>query len=449
VFDPANGYLYIAQGDNGMLSVVCSSTNTVLAVLQLGTNGQYPIMPFLDPANGELYVSNYIGGTVAVISGETVVSTVRVGSDPITPFFDPQNGYIYVPNYDSNYVSVISGTTNAVIANVTVVVGANGGVFDPANRDIYLTGSPPTNQGILCCDVPGFVLIISAETNALIGNITLNFENPSALAPAPLTISGLNPDYPSAPVFDPANGDIYVSNGGGNTTSVISGETNSLLTNVVVGLGPDTPAFDPLNGDVYVPNQNGGTVSVISSATNAVVATVEVERAPLETLFNPMNGDIYVPEFLDGISGDLSIISGATNTLVTHLAIGPSPSSLALDPANGEVYVACEGTDQTPGSIWAIYSSATPQSATVVAVGQNETSIPGFRTIPHSSDGPVLQERFTPATFSLRTIGQTYEVCVEDTGGCTFQHWSGGSTSDALLVTPTSNVTLIADFQRT
>jgi YVTN family beta-propeller protein len=253
--------------------------------------------------------------------------------------------------------------TNTVVANVTVGPGVIGGVFDPQNGDIYLTDSPPTDEGVPCCDVPGFVLIISAETNALIGNITLNFESPPPFAPAPLTNPFVSLDGPSPPVFDPANGDIYVSNGGGNTTSVISGATNSLLTNVVVGNGPDTPAFDSLNGDVYVPNYGGNTVSVISSATNAMVATVEVERAPLETLFNPMNGDIYVPEFLDGISGDLSIISGATNTLVTHLGIGPTPSGLALDPANGEVYVACDGTDQTPGSIWAIYST-TPQSAT-------------------------------------------------------------------------------------
>jgi YVTN family beta-propeller protein len=345
-----------------MLLVMSNSSNTLVATLQLGINGEYPIYPFLDSANGELYVSNSVANTTSIISGDTVVATVPVGSNPTTPFLNPKNGDIYVPNYLSNYLSVISGTTNTVVANVTIGEGVGAETFDPNNGDIYLTSSNPCINGFGGCfsgDVPGYVLILSAQTNTMIGSITLNFEHNSALPkPAPLTVSGLNPDYPSAPVFNSANGDIYVSNGGGNTVSVISGVNNSLLTNVVVGHNPDTPAFDPLNGDVYVPNSFDGTVSVISSATNSVVATVKASPSPQGVFFNPVNGDIYAPDLL---SGNLSIIAGTTNTLVAHVEIGSQPKAFVLDAVNGEVYAACDGGgDATAGSIWAISYSTTP-----------------------------------------------------------------------------------------
>jgi YVTN family beta-propeller protein len=362
VFDPNNGYLYIGEGVNGNLTVLDTRTNTVIAELQVGTNpqypifaktpvyGEYPIYPFLDPANGLLYVSNPVSNQTSVISGDTIITTITVGHNPTTPFLNPKNDDVYVPNYLSNYLSVISGTTYSVVANVTLAEGIGGETFDPNNGDIYLTGTVPCSHA---CpqDLPGHVLILSAQTNSLIGNITLDFGNLRGCYGE--GNPGICPDSPSPPVFDPVNGDIYVSNGGGNTTSVISGTNNTLLANIVVGQGPGAPAFDPINGNLYVPcGYVSGWISVVSSATNHVVATIKVETIPNDAFFNPANGDIYVPE---SMASDISIISGATNTVIARLGVGGDPYALALNPANGEVYVGC-GSE----SVWAISYSTTP-----------------------------------------------------------------------------------------
>jgi YVTN family beta-propeller protein len=342
-----------------MLWVINGGTDTVLTQLQLGIDGNYGIFPFLDPANGMLYVSNSATNTTSIISGDTVVATVHVGSDPETPFLNPKNGDIYVPNYLSNYLSVISGTTNTVVANVTLAEGIGGETFDPDNGDIYLTGTVPCGHS---CpqDLPGYVLILSAQTDSLVGNITLNFGNFHGCYGE--GNPGICPDSPSPPVFDPGNGDIYVSNGGGNTTSVISGTNNTLLTNIVVGQGPSTPAFDPINGNLYVPcGYVSGWISVVSSATNHVVATIKVETVPVGAIFNPANGDIYVTESLDVSHGGLSIISGATDTLLTHLTTGGDPFGLAVNPAKGDVYVACtNGGDIASGFVQRISFFTTP-----------------------------------------------------------------------------------------
>jgi YVTN family beta-propeller protein len=360
-FDPNNGYIYVANAGNGTVSVISSSTNTVLAVLRVGSLWSSPSPPVLDPANGELLVSLESQNTVVIISGETVVATLPVGvagSDPLTPVFDSQNADIYVPTDASGFVSVISGATNTVVANVTVGTGIVGAAFDPMNGDIYLTN---------CCLGPGSVLIIAGETNALVGNITLDFPT-CPLSPRPLTVFvPCTNDGPSLPVFDQANGDIYVSNGGGDTVSVISGATNSLVPNVVVGGGPATPTIDPANGDIYVPNYYGSSVSVISGATNALVATIKVGVQPEQPVINPTNGDIYVPNAAPAtcagdvcfVNSTLSVISGATNTVIATVQICSGPNSPpAYDSSDGDVYVSCGG-----GTVWVI-SSTTLESST-------------------------------------------------------------------------------------
>ncbi|MDA4123715.1 MAG: YncE family protein, partial [Thaumarchaeota archaeon] len=177
-------------------------------------------------------------------------------------------------------------------------------------------------------------------------------------------------DGPSLPVFDQANGNIYVSNGGGDTVSVMSGATNSLVANVVVGSGPQTPVIDPANSELYVTNEYGNSISVISGVTNALVATVKVGVQPEQPVFNPMNGDIYVPNAAPATcAGDvcfanstLSVISGATNTVIATVPICSGPNSPPVyDSSNGDVYVSCGG-----GTVWAI-SSTTLQSSTTTA----------------------------------------------------------------------------------
>jgi YVTN family beta-propeller protein len=389
VYDAANGYLYMpstqpppaSAGEyapgNATLSVLSTSTNKVIAVLRLGDLGSDPLRPMLDPANGEVYVSvtcspspipcssnsfpqSYLTSIVAIISGKTLISTVRVGSYPTTPILDTQNGDIYVPNYHSNYTSVISGATNMLVANVSVIPGVNGGVFDPANGDIYLTDSRPCDNGCVVGGIPGYVLVVSPDTNAVVGNITLNFEYPSRFAPLPLTNEFQSFDAPSVPAFDPANGDIYVSNNGGNTTSVISGVTNSLIANVVVGDNPGTPVVDSANGDVYVPTAGG--VSVISGTTNALITTIKVSA--VQATFNPRNGDIYVTSNTEDtcqagaclVNSTVSIISGATNTVAATVPLCLFPRGTSVDTSNGDVYVSCQS------ALWEISSTTSPSS---------------------------------------------------------------------------------------
>lgn len=76
--------------------------------------------------------------------------------------------------------------------------------------------------------------------------------------------------------FDSSNGNLYVTNQGDNTVSVISGRTNTIIGNPIpVGSAPLGIAFDSNNNNLYVVNsgENPGTISIISGKNNTVIGT--------------------------------------------------------------------------------------------------------------------------------------------------------------------------------
>src|SRR5437773_2529955 len=78
--------------------------------------------------------------------------------------------------------------------------------------------------------------------------------------------------YPQGIAYDSANGDLYVTNAGDNTVSVISGQTNTVVGSpITVGNDPFGIALDFANGNLYVTNADSNTVSAISGQTNKVV----------------------------------------------------------------------------------------------------------------------------------------------------------------------------------
>jgi YVTN family beta-propeller protein len=294
VFDSTNGDVYVPNLDDGTVSVISGAANSVIATIPVGSAGAFESV--FDPTNGDIYVS-VANNAVAVISGDsnTLIANLTMPGGPSQPLFDPANGEVYVPclvprptptTSSSNVVSVISGTTNTVIANVTIgsfpPFSPGADLYDSANGDIYVSDFADFS--------PGTVSVISGANNSVIATIPVS-PGPSQLA------------------FDPDNGDIYVQNvyvnpggplcpnygpcfpeEGFVDVDVISGANNTVVANVNgLPFSPGGALFDPLNGDVYISGNyviTGGyalSIAVISGSTNAVVAgiaTATNENAP-------------------------------------------------------------------------------------------------------------------------------------------------------------------------
>jgi YVTN family beta-propeller protein len=80
----------------------------------------------------------------------------------------------------------------------------------------------------------------------------------------------------------PYAGDVYVTNQGSNTVSVIDPVFNSVVTTITVGSAPFGVAVSatPNAGYAYIANQGSNSVSVINPVFNSVVATITVGTFP-------------------------------------------------------------------------------------------------------------------------------------------------------------------------
>ena len=255
---------------------------------------------------------------VGIAKADSVIATIPVGGLPLYLALDTINGNLYVPNHEDNTVSVISGQTNSVIGNPIAVRDTPLGIaFDSTNGNLYVAN-----------DADNTVSVISGQTNTVIGN-------PIPVGQAPFGIA-----------FDSTNNNLYVASYGDNTVSVISGQTNTVVDSIKsIGNGhPYSIAFDSTNGNLYVVNYAGynhdsvgNTVSVISGQTNTVVGDpIPVGTDPHGIAFDSTNNNLYVTNYSDNT---VSVISGQSNSVVGNpIAVGTNPYGIAFDSANSNIY---------------------------------------------------------------------------------------------------------------
>ena len=203
---------------------------------------------------------------------------------------------------------------------------------------------------------------------------------------------------PAGVAFDPSNGYVYVVNSypgdASGSVSVINGTTNKVIANITVGSNPDGVAVDSSNGCLYVANQYSSTVSVINVATNTVIDTVSVGPNPNSAAFDPSNGYVYVT---NEFSNNVSIINPTTNTVIDTISVGLNPLGMAVDPSNGYVYV----VNLISGSV-SILSTSTQYSAKFT-----ESGLPSGVEWYVNGTG-VSEHGMSPANITFNLANGTY-----------------------------------------
>jgi len=148
----------------------------------------------------------------------------------------------------------------------------------------------------------------------------------------------------SSPVgvtFDPKNGEVYVTNAGSNTVSVIDSSTNTVTKTIPVGTDPVGVAFDSTHDKIYVTNENPnsqqGSISIIDTTTDIVTNTISDPsiKSPSAITFDSFNGNMYET---NGLSTTISVINDTTNTVTNTIPIFAYPHDIAFDSKNGNIY---------------------------------------------------------------------------------------------------------------
>src|SRR5271169_4363367 len=156
-----------------------------------------------------------------------------------------------------------------------------------------------------------FALSTAHSVTALGVTATIPVGNPGTYSPY---------DYYAA--YDSSKGEVYVTNEGVATVSVISDSSNSVVATVPMRFSPTTIAYDSGKGEMFVanggPSTTLGTISVISDNTNTVVANVTVGTTPVGVAYDSNKGEIFVANSGDQ-PPDVSVISDSSNTVITNI----------------------------------------------------------------------------------------------------------------------------------
>jgi len=274
-----------------------------------------------------LVAVNYGSDSVTIYNpdGTTIPTPARAfpgldGPDSIT--FDANNGYFYVGNLNTSTI----------------------GVYD-------LYGNPVTNTNFTGLTVPGIEdVTFDAFDNSILANspqqnqISAFHEDGS-----PVTLTGTWQDLnqPWGVSVDPANGQMYVSDGGSNLVTVYdpTGQEILPLAGAFSGLyAPDDITFDPRTGNVYVAqsaisstssttcvysgigvfDQNGNTLTTTGGFPNLSCPDQIITNG------NPESLQLYVT---NSVSNSIHIYDGQGNDLT------PQSSFLGLNQPTGIAFV--------------------------------------------------------------------------------------------------------------
>jgi YVTN family beta-propeller protein len=152
-------------------------------------------------------------------------------------------------------------------------------------------------------------------------------------------------DRASWSALDPANGIIYVPNQGTfigyPTISILDTNTNTANQTAITGVrsGPYFALYDSVNNEVFVTNNGDDSVSVIDPVSNTIITTIPLGFTPFAATLDPDHNKIYVDDINTGVNDHISVIDANTNTLNTTITVGGSPWRPVYDHDNQELYV--------------------------------------------------------------------------------------------------------------
>ena len=167
----------------------------------------------------------------------------------------------------------------------------------------------------------------------------------------------------------------------------------------------------------------GNSVSVISTATNSVIATVPVSGGAFGLAVSPDGSKVYVGVSGFHQNGNVSVIDAAKNTVTTTITVGIAPSGVAVTPDGKTVYVA----------------NLLSNTVSVIDTTANNvtTTIPGFNGpdgVAVTPGGKTVYVANTDSVSVIDTTSNTVTVTIPIAG-----------VFEALAVTPDGTKVYVAD----
>jgi YVTN family beta-propeller protein len=359
-------FLVVANPDNNSVSFfdLRSDRNRRLAEVPVQ---QEPNGVAIMPDGSKAYAANTVSGTVTVIplnltNGSITKPTVHipVGTEPYGLCLGPSGKKLYVTNSRSDSVSVIDTTTDTVIKTITgvgpeprgIAITNNGNSFD-ADETVYVTQflSLPVAGTVDGQDnaKAGHVTIISAATDTVTGQVTINPLADTGFKATGDAIARIPPGDPN----NPANFTF--------TTGAYPNQLNNIAIKGNYAYVPNVGASP--NGPVRFDLNTQSLLSVINRTTESDAGTINMHLAVKQQtnpkkLFNTLPwaiafknstdegyvviaaSNVILKVAIDPVTGTPTVQNDpADPTRVLQLPSGKNPRGIVINAADTRAYV--------------------------------------------------------------------------------------------------------------
>jgi YVTN family beta-propeller protein len=297
--------VYVPNSQSDTVDVIDPATYKVVGHFTVGALPQH-VVPAYDLAH--LYVTNDAGNTLTEIDPRTArpVRTIPV-ADPYNMYFTPDGRYAMVVAERLQRIDFRDAHSFALVKSVsTPCLGVD-------HMDFTADGT----KALLSCEFSGQLLVLDVVHE----RVLRVFSAPGIRMPQDVKVS------PDGRVF-------YVADTIADGVWLVDAHTFGVVGFVRTGAGAHGLYPSRNARDLYVSNRGAGTVSVISFATRKVVQTWTIPGGGSPDMGGvSVNGNVL---WLSGrYSGVVYAISTVTGKLLARIPVGAGPHGVCVWPQPG------------------------------------------------------------------------------------------------------------------
>ena len=386
MYDPVNGYVYVANYRSGNISIINPSTESIFQTLPAKVGTQVgPSDLIYDPVLQQMISINDVSSIDKTLNYNSAGGSANQYMDsPVSNSlaYDQENHLLYVPEKYANYVNVYSLNGSLidsihVSAPVLSIIYANNTVFAAVTSN------------------PGQIALINPETNTVMKNVSLSYNIPDGLA------------------YDSRNNTLFIAFPSNNYIGVMDLTNYQMVQTLNVGIGPAALTYSNITNAVYVA-QEDSNIHIINASSYANIYPYFINGStPSQVIYDPNTNYIYIAN-----SGNNSMFvinesqinynnNGGTPFYTVYL--GSPQQSISLNPSNGLIYIMQSSTDNVTifnpvlnETVGSIYSPSLSGSGFM-------TYLSGSQILLATDSNNYLEEISPAPTFNV-TIGVGHQI---------------------------------------
>ncbi|HQT46587.1 MAG: hypothetical protein B7X08_05915 [Acidocella sp. 20-63-7] len=279
----------------------------LVRIVPLGGAVKWDYLHF-DAPSERLYISHGTEVTVVNAKTDAILGELAgtTGSHGIT--VDPATGDVYADSAAKRLAFAFDPKKFTPLANMPVVLDADGMAYDPASKQIFVAGGdgnaitpidPASHKSlpdIALGGAPEFLAVDGA------GSLYVNIEDKNELVRIDTATNKITARWslngcksPKGLAIDSAARRVFSSCSNG-AMDVLNADTGALVATLPIGKGTDAAAFDPARHRAFSSNGDG-TLSVISDAapgSPVVLGTIKTAPGARTLAVDPATGQIFL-----------------------------------------------------------------------------------------------------------------------------------------------------------